>query len=41
MWEIFTLGEDPFKNFNSPQNLVEFYQRGGRLEKPHYMPDDV
>ncbi|VDN07197.1 unnamed protein product [Thelazia callipaeda] len=41
LWEIFTLGGDPHENIHSPQKLAEYYQRGGRLRKPNYMPDNV
>lgn len=41
LWEIFTLGDDPHKNIHSPQKLAEYYQHGGRLKKPVFMPDNV
>ncbi|VDK27835.1 unnamed protein product [Gongylonema pulchrum] len=41
LWEIFTLGDDPHKNIHSPQKLAEYYQHGGRLRKPVFMPENV
>uniref|UniRef100_A0A0M3HJM8 Protein kinase domain-containing protein n=1 Tax=Ascaris lumbricoides TaxID=6252 RepID=A0A0M3HJM8_ASCLU len=41
LWEIFTLGDDPFKEFETAQKLTSFYESGGRLTKPPYMPENM
>uniref|UniRef100_A0A914ZRX4 Receptor protein-tyrosine kinase n=1 Tax=Parascaris univalens TaxID=6257 RepID=A0A914ZRX4_PARUN len=41
LWEIFTLGDDPFKEFETAQKLTSFYESGGRLTKPSYMPENM
>ncbi|VDK23742.1 unnamed protein product [Anisakis simplex] len=41
LWELFTLGDDPFKEFETADKLTSFYESGGRLPKPAFMPDDM
>uniref|UniRef100_A0A914ZXD5 receptor protein-tyrosine kinase n=3 Tax=Parascaris univalens TaxID=6257 RepID=A0A914ZXD5_PARUN len=41
LWEIFTLGKDPYKDINNIEELLALYENGERLDPPNTMPRSV
>ncbi|VDN19771.1 unnamed protein product [Gongylonema pulchrum] len=41
LWEIFSFGEDPYKNFDDIEKLTKFHESGGRLTKPEHAPEKM
>ncbi|VBB28688.1 unnamed protein product, partial [Acanthocheilonema viteae] len=40
LWEILTLGQQPFSGKNNVQ-VISFVKNGGKLEKPQFCPDEI
>ncbi|EJD76761.1 TK protein kinase [Loa loa] len=40
LWEILTLGQQPFSGKNNVQ-VMSFVKNGGKLEKPQFCPDEI
>jgi proto-oncogene tyrosine-protein kinase ROS len=40
LWEIFTLGHQPYPT-QTNQEVLKFIVQGGRLERPNYCPEDI
>ncbi|KAL1400812.1 hypothetical protein pipiens_001152 [Culex pipiens pipiens] len=41
LWEIMTLGAQPYQHISSWEYLLQYLKQGNRLEKPAQCPDDV
>lgn len=41
MWELFTLGDEPYSDVNSIAELAKFLQTSQRLPYPEYSNDEI